>query len=150
MLKQIRPPKSASGGFTLIEIMITVLIVAVLAAVATAGYRSQVQKSRRTDARNALLDLAGREEKLFTTVNAYSQTPSDLGYGAVGISFPITVGSGYYTVSASVPNPPVSYLITATAIGTQANDTQCATLSVDQTGAQTSTGGAASATCWGN
>ena len=52
MMKQIRPPKRVSGGFTLIEIMITVLIVAVLAAVATAGYRSQVQKSRRTDARN--------------------------------------------------------------------------------------------------
>ena len=150
MLKQIRAPRRASSGFTLIEIMITVLIVAVLAAVATAGYRSQVQKSRRTDARNALLDLAGREEKLFSTANAYSQTPSDLGYGAVGISFPITVGSGYYTVSATVPNPPVSYVITATAIGTQANDTQCATLSVDQTGSQTSTGGATSSTCWGN
>ena len=115
-----------------------------------AAYASQVQKSRRTDARNALLDLAGREEKLFSTANAYSQTPSDLGYGAVGISFPITVGSGYYTVTATVPNPPVSYVITATAIGTQAKDTQCATLSVDQTGAQTSTGGATSATCWGN
>jgi type IV pilus assembly protein PilE len=150
MLSQIRPPQRASSGFTLIEIMITVLIVAVLAAIATAGYTNQVQKSRRTDARNALLDLAGREEKLFSTANAYSQTPSDLGYGAVGISFPITVGSGYYTVSASVANPPVSYLITATAIGTQANDTQCATLSVDQTGAQTSTGGATSSTCWGN
>jgi len=149
MLKPIRPPKSASSGFTLIEIMITVLIVAVLAAIATAGYTNQVQKSRRTDARNALLDLAGREEKLFTTVNAYSQIPSDLGYGAAGITFPVNVGS-YYTISATVPNPPVSYVITATAIGTQANDTQCATLSVDQTGAQTSTGGATSSTCWGN
>ena len=150
MLKHIPPPKRASRRLTLIEIMITVLIVAGLAAVATAGYTNQVQKSRRTDARNALLDLAGREEKLFTTVNAYSQTPSDLGYGAVGSTFPITVGSGYYNISATVANPPVSYLITATAINSQANDTQCATLSVDQTGAQTSTGGATSSTCWGN
>jgi type IV pilus assembly protein PilE len=150
MLKRIPPPKRTSSGFTLIEIMITVLIVSVLAAIAVAGYTQQVQKSRRTDARNALLDLAGREEKLFSTVNAYSQTPSDLGYAAVGIGFPITIGSGYYNVSATVPNPPVSYVITATAINTQAKDTQCATLSVDQTGAQTSTGGAPSATCWGN
>jgi type IV pilus assembly protein PilE len=150
MLKQIPPPKRALRGFTLIEIMITVGIVAVLATIAVTGYTSQVQKSRRTDARNALLDLAGREEKLFSTANAYSQTPSDLGYGAVGTSFPISVGSGYYTVSASVPNPSVSYVVTATAIGIQASDTQCATLSVDQTGAQTSTGGATSSTCWGN
>jgi len=97
-----------------------------------------------------LLDLAGREEKLFSTTNAYTATPSDLGYGAVGTPFPITVGSGYYTVSATVANPPVSYLITATAIGSQAADTQCTTLSVDQTGAQTSTGTGTASTCWGN
>ena len=35
---------------------------------------SQVKKSRRTDARNALLDIAGREEKLFSVANAYSAT----------------------------------------------------------------------------
>ena len=150
MLKRILPPKMASSGFTLIELLIAMGVVAILATVAAATYTSQVQKSRRTDARSALLDLAGREEKLFSTTNAYSATPSDLGYGAVGTPFPITVGSGYYQVSATVANPPVSFLITATAIGTQASDTQCVTLSVDQTGAQTSTGTGTASTCWGN
>jgi len=150
MLKRILPPKMASSGFTLIELLIAMGVVAILATVAAATYTSQVQKSRRTDARSALLDLAGREEKLFSTTNAYSATPSDLGYGAVGTPFPITVGSGYYQVSATVANPPVSFLITATAIGTQAGDTQCVTLSVDQTGAQTSTGTGTASTCWGN
>ena len=150
MLKQILPPKIASSGFTLLELMITVAIVAILATVASVAYTNQVQKSRRTDARSALLDLAGREEKLFSITNAYSATPSDLGYGAVGTPFPITVGSGYYQVSATVANPPVSYLITATAIGNQVGDTTCATLSVDQTGAQTSTGTGTASTCWGN
>ena len=120
-----------------------------------AAYTSQVQKSRRTDARSALLDLAGREEKLFSTTNAYSATPSDLGYAPVGTPFPITVGSGYYQVSVAAPDPNQAgaagtYSITATAIGTQANDAACVTLSVNQLGAQTSTGTGTAATCWQN
>ena len=53
MAKNTAPPKTASGGFTLIELMVTVAIVAILATIASAAYTSQVQKSRRTDARNA-------------------------------------------------------------------------------------------------
>src|SRR5271167_3137048 len=99
MTKHTTPAKMSVSGFTLIELVITMAIVAVLATVAVAAYTSQVQKSRRTDARSALLDLAGREEKLFSTNNAYSATPSDLGYAPVGTPFPISVGSGYYTVN---------------------------------------------------
>jgi type IV pilus assembly protein PilE len=152
MLKHTAPPKSAQGGFTLIELMVTVAIVAILATIATASYTSQIRKSRRTDARSAVLDLAGREEKLFSTTNAYSQTGSDLGYGA----FPLNIGSGYYSINVVSPDPaqPVAtqpnYLITATAINAQAADLQCTSLSVDQTGKQTSVGTATVATCWGN
>ncbi len=136
-------------GFTLIELMVTVAIVSILATIAVASYSSQVQKSRRTDARSALLDLSGREEKLFSTTNAYSATPSDLGYGAVGTPWPISVGSGYYTVTVVIPTA-TSYTITATPIGSQASDTACATLSLDQLGVQSSTGTGTTATCWGN
>jgi type IV pilus assembly protein PilE len=100
--------------------------------------------------------LAGREEKLFSTTNAHSGAASDLGYGAVGTPWPITVGSGYYTVSVAVPDPnqaavtPTTYAITATPIGSQVADTTCATLSVNQLGVQSSTGTGTAATCWGN
>jgi type IV pilus assembly protein PilE len=150
MLSQSKPPRAISKGFTLIELMVAVAVVAILATIATATYSKQVQKSRRTDARSAILDLAGREEKLFSTTNAYSGAPSDLGYGAVGDVWPITIGSGYYQVRVDVPNPPISYTITATAIGSQLKDTSCATLIVDQLGSQTSTGGGTAAECWGN
>jgi type IV pilus assembly protein PilE len=147
--------RPSNGGFSLIELMITVGIAAILATIAAAVYTSEVQKSRRTDARTALLDLAGREEKLFSVSNAYSQTPSDLGYGAAGVAFPVTVGSGYYQVSVVTPDPlqaaaAGTYSITATAVGLQASDAQCATLSVNQLGAQSSTGTGTAATCWGN
>jgi type IV pilus assembly protein PilE len=143
-----KPPRTMSQGFTLIELMIAVAIVGILGTIAMVSYTSQIQKSRRTDARSAVMDLAGREEKLFSTVNAYSSTASDLGYG--GAPFPVTIGSGYYSVNIVVPNPPISFVITATAIGSQAADTKCATLSVDQLGSQTSTGTETAATCWGN
>ena len=139
----------SAGGFTLIELMVTVAVVAILGTIAAASYTSQVQHSRRTDARSAIMDLSGREEKLFSTTNAYSATPSDLGYAAVGIPWPIAVGSNYYNVSIVVPTP-TTYVITATAIGTQANDGACLTLSIDQTGTQFSTGTGTVQTCWGN
>jgi type IV pilus assembly protein PilE len=150
MPTQTTPPKSAARGFTLIELMITVAIVAVLATIATASYTTQIQKSRRTDARSALLDLASREEKLFSTTNAYSPNLTDLGYPNA------PVGSGYYTVAIVSPDPAQSatiptYLITATAISSQVGDTQCATLSINQTGLQMSTPTTTPAsTCWGN
>jgi type IV pilus assembly protein PilE len=151
MPQQTAPPISAQGGFTLIELMVTVAIVAILATIATTSYTRQIQKSRRTDARSALLDLAGREEKLFSTTNAYSATLSDLGYSSA------TVGSGYFTVAVASPDPAQAaatfptYAITATAVGTQLGDTQCQTLSVNQTGLQSSTPTTTPAgTCWGN
>jgi type IV pilus assembly protein PilE len=146
------PSKPAQRGFSLIELMVTVGIVAILGTIAVSTYSSQVRSSRRTDARSALLDLAGREEKLFSTTNAYTSVGTSLGYGA---AFPQNVGSNYYSVNVLSPDPAQpaaipTYAITATAIGPQAADTQCLTLSVNQTGAQTSTGTATAATCWGN
>ena len=146
-------PVRASRGYTLIEVMIAVAIVSILTTIAVAAYTAEVQKSRRTDARSALLDLAGREEKLFTLANAYSASPSDLGYGAG--AWPITVGSGYYQVTVAAPDPNQggvagTYLITANTYGAQVGDTTCASLSVNQLGAQTSSPAANAATCWGN
>jgi type IV pilus assembly protein PilE len=147
MLRHVKRPRSSEGGFTLIELMITVAIVAILGTIAMTSYTSQIQKSRRTDGRSAVMDLAGREEKLFSTVNAYSATASDLGYAG---AFPMTVGSNYYSIDVTIGNPPVTFTVTATAINAQAQDTKCATLSVDNFGSQTSTGTDTAAACWGH
>ena len=142
-----------SRGFTLIELVVAILIVAILGTIAMSSYINQSRKSRRTDARSAVLDLAGREERYFSTTNLYSSTPSQLGY--TGGAFPVTVGSGYYTVNvvvtAAVPGGALAtYLITATAIADQLKDSACWTFSIDNTGAQTATTstGAATTSCW--
>jgi type IV pilus assembly protein PilE len=148
MQKRRTPSTSAESGFTLIELMVTVAILGIVATIATTSYTSQIQKSRRTDARSAVLDLAGREEKLFSTTNAYSAAATDLGYA----NWTTPIGSGYYTISVAVnaPASPPAYTITATATGIQQADKQCTSLIIDQTGNQTSTGTATASTCWGN
>jgi type IV pilus assembly protein PilE len=154
MSTQFQRHKPRSAGFTLLELMVAVAVVGILATIAATSYQSQIQKSRRTDARSALLDLAGREEKLFSTTNAYSATPSDLGYAAVGVSWPIVIGSAYYNVTvvapAAVPPALPTYTLAATAINAQVSDTACKTLTLDQTGLQGSTGTGTAAACWGH
>lgn len=134
-----------NAGFTLIELIVAMVIVAVLVAIAVPSYYDKVLKSHRTEAKTALLDLAGREERFFNTNNQYSATPSDLGYGPLGANFPMNVGSNYYQVNIAVTayaaGPPVTlpgYTITATAIGNQTKDTPCATFTLTSTGVQTS------------
>jgi len=139
-------------GFTLVELMITCVVVAILAAIAIPSYNSSVRKSRRTEGRNALLDLAGREERFLATNNQYSATAADLGYA----SFPAPTTSGYYNLKVTATgaggaNAVPTFTITATAAGTQVGDTDCQVFTLDSTGAQTSTNSASSdstATCW--
>jgi type IV pilus assembly protein PilE len=140
-------------GFTLVELMVTILVVSILVGIAVPTYTSSVQKSRRTDARNAVLDLAARQERYMSTANAYSSTGTDLGYAA---GFPQAAGP-YYNVSSTATAPAglVGWTYTATATppstSPQYKDTVCRSLSVNQLGQRSSTdsGGADStATCW--
>ncbi|HEY1898539.1 MAG TPA: type IV pilin protein [Steroidobacteraceae bacterium] len=158
-LNSKRRPRSRIGGFSLIELMIVVTIIAILGAIAVPMYNSSVRKSRRTEAKTALLDLAAREERYFGTQNIYSNSPIALQYVASGgaAAWPVSIGS-YYSISSVTVSPatatqPATYVlqITPSAGSSQLQDTACQTFQLDQTGARTSTdnGGADStATCW--
>lgn len=123
-------------GFTLIELMIVVLIIALLAGLAFSAYNKQVRKSRRAEAKQIMGDYALREEKLRSNSTDYTSNLATL----LGIATAPTVwGGGYYTMAITFPtsgNCPGgeakgsanSFIITATAIGDQANDTTCAPL----------------------
>jgi type IV pilus assembly protein PilE len=160
-LRQIAAAVTPSSGFSLIELMVALAIGAILAAISIPMYQKQVQKSRRTDARTAVLDLAGREERYLSVSASYTNVPSNLGYAPVGGggAFPMTIGSGYYQLTVAVPavvapNPP-TYVVSAVPVAgsSQLKDLQCQYFSVDNTGKQfssaTGAGGAdTSATCW--
>jgi type IV pilus assembly protein PilE len=154
-------------GMTLMELMIVVVIASILASIAIPSYMAQVRKSRRVEAKTAVLDLAGREERFLSTAQAgasYTVNPAQLGYTG---PWPITVGSGYYQLNvcidggpgttpgcdlnANAPTSPAFY-ITATPVAgtTQATDNECRSFSVDSIGAQFSTGTQTAPFCWSN
>jgi type IV pilus assembly protein PilE len=154
-LREIISSDRRSPGFTLVELMIALTIIAVLAAIAIPMYSKQVQKSRRVDARTAVTDLAGREERYLSTAGSYTNVAANLGYSAL----PVVVGSGYYTLSVNVPvvaagvQPTYTVIATVVAGSTQIADGACQYFSVDNTGKQfssaTNAGGAdTSTTCW--
>lgn len=135
------------GGFTLIELMIAVAIAALLASVAYGSYTSQIRKSRRTEAKTALLDMAAREERYYTTQNKYSATPSELGYTVSPDSSPMSVGTGLYKVTITITaGPPATFSLVAAPQGPQTNDTDCGSYTLTQTGAQTVSG--TGTNCW--
>ncbi|WP_339668889.1 type IV pilin protein [Dasania marina] len=148
-----RPTK----GFTLIELMIVVAIVAILAAIALPSYQNSVQKSRRSDAKAALEIAATAQERWFFQHNGYSSDVDNIGGGGSGT---LLSPEGYYTITINnrsgsggcVGGGSVGYncySLTATPVsgGVQEDDTDCATLSITETGSRTATGNY-SASCW--
>ena len=145
------------AGFTLIELMVTIVIASILAAIAVPAYTSQIRKSRRTEARTALLDLASREERFNSTNSAYTSSLANLGYA--GAAWPVTVGSGYYQITAVVcaaatcgadTGTGAAFLLKAQPLAPQDKDTACGSFTLDNTGLQQVTGTAVAtpATCW--
>lgn len=136
-------------GFTLVEMMIAVAIGALLLAVALPNYRSYLEKGRRTDARNALLDLASRQEKHFSTNNVYTANPSEL--GLTGTTFPVAArssGTTYYLLGLTLAADRQSWTATATPQSSQTRD-GCATYTLTSLGVQGNTGNSVpTASCW--
>jgi len=127
-------------GFTLIEVMVAVAIVAVLAGVALPSYREHLRKSRRAEAQAYLMAVASRQQQFLLDTRAYATTLS-----AVGIAAPATVAASYDLVVATVAGPPPTFRLTATPKATTDQVSErCGTLAIDQTGAKF----AALGTCW--
>lgn len=87
-------------GFTLIELMIVIAIIAILAAITYPAYSNYIQQSRRTIAKSALMDLASREARYYSTNNVFADVVN-LGYSTINIintinTVPIADTNNYY------------------------------------------------------
>ena len=144
------PARRAARGFTLIELMIVIGVVAILTTIAVASYRTYVLRATRTEARMALLAIQVAQEKFFLQNNQYAQTlattiaapPAGLGVAldAAGV----TTG-GHYTVSytAATAN---TYTVRAVATGTQTSDkAACLTFTINDQAVRTP---ADASGCW--
>ncbi len=148
-------------GFTLIELMIVVVVIAILAAIAFPAYQESVAKSKRADAQGALMSLASSMERSYTENNNYCDVGTtavancggaagDSGAPTVhGSTVPLDGGVAYYnlTISAVSPN---TYTLTATRTGSMASD-KCGDFTLTSVGAQNITNqsaGVTSSDCW--
>ena len=127
-------------GFSLIELMIVVSIVAILGTIAYPSYQQYVLNTNRVEAKAMLLNAANRQETYFMDFNQYASSATALGMSAASdtglYQLAITVSGNSYTLSA-----------TAKATTAQAKDTDCTVFSINQLGVK-SASGAASSSCW--
>jgi type IV pilus assembly protein PilE len=148
----------SSRGFTLVELMIVIMIVAILAAIAYPAFNRYAFRARRAEGKDMLMQAATAEERYFTNFNTYINVPATL-------NLPATSLNQYYTlnIAAGTLNPVTcavqagvitnSYVVSAVidVSKPQANDA-CGTLMLDNQGVRcpnpTNVAANVNGSCW--
>lgn len=133
--------KHLQQGFTLIELMITVAIIGILAAIALPSYQEHVLRTRRVTAGACLMEMAQFMERQYATAMSYEvalPTPSCK-----------TELAEFYEFAFATSQPTAAtYTINASPLGAQSVDTKCSVLSLDQLGVKAVTGTNTVGNCW--
>lgn len=129
-------------GFTLIELMIVVAIIAILASIALPSYQQYVVETRRSSGQACLMELSQWMERRYTNTLTYA--------GSVLPTLAcVTDNSSSYSYSLSGNPTQNSYTIQAVPQGDQATkDSGCATLTINQNGTRSRSGSSAMSQCW--
>ena len=133
--------KLHQNGFTVVELLITMLIIAVLSAFAYPSYLSQLRKAHRAEATTELASLAQSQERFYARFRTYASVV-DAPIGCVGSACGLDRVSNlteneYYELS--VNGNATSYTLSATAHGSQLDDTDCKTLTMNNVGIKIAT-----------
>ncbi|MGY1410326.1 MULTISPECIES: type IV pilin protein [unclassified Luteimonas] len=143
---QVMPRRGFSGraaGFSLIELMIVVGVIAILAAIAYPNYREYVINSRRAAAAACLQEKAQLMERFYTTNLTY------VGAGVPGGCDPEINGFYTFSVPAASPTTARTFTLQAVPVTGRQDDPKCGTLTINDQGTRTEGGAATNATeCW--
>jgi type IV pilus assembly protein PilE len=145
-----RQSAAVSAGFTLIELMIVIAIIAVLTMIAIPSYDSYLIRTRRAEARKELMTLAAAQERFYTNCNLFAPSIAGAQSDCTGLgrasATPLTE-NGYYQIGLA--GTAANYTLTATPQGHQAKDADCTTITLTDTGVKGSTGSGTAKQCWG-
>ncbi len=138
-------------GFTLIELMIVVAIIAILAAIALPAYGRYVQRSRRVEAKTALNFVMQAQERFNSTYNSYNSVLVGAQPGGLGLV--VNCGGGinsencFYSITTEAVVGDQNVTLVATPVGAQATDV-CGILKLTAAGVKTFAGAATNGPCW--
>jgi type IV pilus assembly protein PilE len=139
-----------AAGFTLMEIMVVVIVVGILAAIGLPSYQEAMQKGRRTDARESLMEAASRQEQYMLDRNVYTTDMTDLGFE----DDPMISEERHYSIDRVATDDcaidtETCYALRATprADSPQSDDERCTSFTLESTGAQDAEGTDAD-NCW--
>lgn len=147
-------------GFTLIEVMITVVIIAVIAAIAVPNYTDYITRSKFTEAHGMLADLRVKMEQFYMDNRRYSTNAGGGTCGIPGGAAPTLTGTKYFTYACTSSNANAAgdqqYVLSANGVAAQGLDGISFTVNHANTRGTTVTGGTAmankgyatNATCW--
>jgi type IV pilus assembly protein PilE len=128
-------------GFTLIELMIVVVVIAILSAIAVPSYNYFVTRAKRAAARTAIQNMAQQQERYFTQNNGYLAIAAGSTTAAGWVNY---VGNDYpdrthdLTVTVVAGSTTLAPAFTISAAPTNAfTDNLCGTLSLTSAGIQT-------------
>ena len=129
-------PQARAGGFTLVELMITVAIIAILSAIGYPMYTNQVIKGNRAAAKAFMVAVANREQQYLLDARSYAEVTGNTQFQTVlNMATPTEVSNVYDVSVAFVGGNTRTFLISAApkTSGVNKND---GTMTLDNTGAK--------------
>lgn len=145
---------SRQGGFTLVELLITITILAILVGLSVPAYDRYTRSANRAAAKSALERIMSLQEAFYLNNKIYTNDLTDLGYGSAAINLDnsgaeVPAASAVYQISVVTPGACAGcrYEISAGPVNTQTKDTDCATFTLNSLG-QKSASGPKGVACW--